>query len=170
MGVAVPANQVGLVRRLRHAILQQYLQFTSSTVHHIVFNTATHVERLFTLVAAAAHAAPFFRAAEAAFLVPTLLRNVVVVDEVAVIGVVEEDYSSRHSIALALGNPQGAVDVRPLIVRRVLHRSARFPAENALLRNEGGIVSNTAFCCPSLHRSQNQSPSGMPLPSDDPFP
>lgn len=122
------------------------------------------------LVAAAAHAAPFFRAAEAAFLVPTLLRNVVVVDEVAVIGVVEEDYSSRHSIALALGNPQGAVDVRPLIVRRVLHRSARFPAENALLRNEGGIVSNTAFCCPSLHRSQNQSPSGMPLPSDDPFP
>ena len=57
-----------------------------------MFNTATHVERLFTFIATAAHAAPLFRATEAASLVPTLLRDVVVIDKVAIIRVVEENY------------------------------------------------------------------------------
>ena len=45
---------------------------------------------------------------------------------------------------LTLGDPERAVDVRPLVVRRVLHGPARFATENALL---GDIGSNFASYC-----------------------
>ena len=72
-------------------VLKQYLHVTRPPQAHIVLNATAHVEGLLALVSAARHAAPVVRVAETALLVPALLRNVVVVDEVAIVGIMEED-------------------------------------------------------------------------------
>ena len=72
-------------------VLKQYLRVTRPPQPHIVLNATAHMEGLLALVSAARHAASVVRVAEAALLVPALLRNVVVVDEVAIVGIMEED-------------------------------------------------------------------------------